>query len=502
MALILSGSDGLSDVDGSAATPAIRGTDANTGIFFPAADTIAFSEGGTEAARFDSAGNLGIGVTSPARKLSVSSGSTSAVYLQLCNTTSGTGVGQGFELFSDGTNAGVINRQNGYIEFDTNNIERMRLTAAGDLGVGTSSPDIFGRFYTRSVGISSNGTTALQINGSTYGTIDLGAGGTRSTSITGSSTEAQFATVTAIPILFTTNGVERARITSGGDFGIGTTSPSQKLDSVTSNNSGTAYQLSLRNTSPNNNISAGIAFGFNTVSADPDVLAAVSGIVTDRNTRNGILTFSTAASGTLAERARIDSSGNLLVGTTSLSQSGTKMQVNGGVVGNQTFVFVNTQSSGAAYGIQTVLSYTPNDGTSRFMTCGDSTTDRIRLLSNGGIANYQANDSNLSDRKEKTNFAPAKSYLDVICAIPVQTYNYIDQNLEEDAGLTLGVVAQDVQAVAPELVTESNWGTKETPKMRLSIYQTDMQYALMKCIQEQQAIITSLTNRITALEQS
>jgi hypothetical protein len=63
MSLILSGTDGLSDVDGSAATPAIRGTDANTGIFFPAADTIAFAEGGAEVARFDSSGNLGLGVT-------------------------------------------------------------------------------------------------------------------------------------------------------------------------------------------------------------------------------------------------------------------------------------------------------------------------------------------------------------------------------------------------------------------------------------------------------
>jgi hypothetical protein len=58
MSLILSGTDGLSDVDGTAATPAIRGTDANTGIFFPAADTIAFSEGGVEAMRIDSAGRV------------------------------------------------------------------------------------------------------------------------------------------------------------------------------------------------------------------------------------------------------------------------------------------------------------------------------------------------------------------------------------------------------------------------------------------------------------
>jgi hypothetical protein len=67
MSLILSGTDGLSDVDGSAATPAIRGTDANTGIFFPAADTIAFSEGGVESMRIDASSNLLIGTTtSPA----------------------------------------------------------------------------------------------------------------------------------------------------------------------------------------------------------------------------------------------------------------------------------------------------------------------------------------------------------------------------------------------------------------------------------------------------
>jgi hypothetical protein len=57
MSLILSGTDGLSDVDGSAATPAIRGTDTNTGIFF-GADIIGFSEGGVEAMRINSAGNL------------------------------------------------------------------------------------------------------------------------------------------------------------------------------------------------------------------------------------------------------------------------------------------------------------------------------------------------------------------------------------------------------------------------------------------------------------
>ena len=60
MTLILNGSNGVSDVDGSAATPAVRGTDANTGMFFPAADIIAFATAGTEDFRIGSAGELGI----------------------------------------------------------------------------------------------------------------------------------------------------------------------------------------------------------------------------------------------------------------------------------------------------------------------------------------------------------------------------------------------------------------------------------------------------------
>jgi len=63
MTLYLNGTTGVSGVDGSAGTPAIQGTDTNTGISFPAADTIAFNEGGAEVGRFDSSGRLLVGTS-------------------------------------------------------------------------------------------------------------------------------------------------------------------------------------------------------------------------------------------------------------------------------------------------------------------------------------------------------------------------------------------------------------------------------------------------------
>jgi len=236
---------------------------------------------------------------------------------------------------------------------------------------------------------------------------------------------------------------------TSGNLGIGVTNPSQRIDILDS--TGNTATIRLRS------------------GTDSGYLAYTS---------TNAMQFFTASS----ERARIDSSGNLLVGTT----SETTGIVNALQSANKATYFAkNTNATGAiGYQLQYTTSFNNTSNEAFYYADG---VQRFAVRSNGGIANFQANDANLSDRREKTNFAPAKSYLDVICSIPVQTFNYVDQNLEEDDGLTLGVVAQDVQAVAPELVTEGNWGTKEDPKMRLSIYQTDLQYALMKALQELKA---------------
>jgi hypothetical protein len=149
MALILDGTNGLSDVDGSAATPAIRGSDTNTGIFFPAADTIAFAEGGVESMRLDSAGNVGIGTSSPANigagltHLEVN-GSTTGVF-----SVSANGV-RGLSLSADGANANIQARVSGQsLTFSTNNAgtvaERARIDSSGNLLVGTTSVFTAGR---------------------------------------------------------------------------------------------------------------------------------------------------------------------------------------------------------------------------------------------------------------------------------------------------------------------------------------------------------------------
>jgi hypothetical protein len=119
------------------------------------------------------------------------------------------------------------------------------------------------------------------------------------------------------------------------------------------------------------------------------------------------------------------------------------------------------------------------------------------IAANGGFANYSANDANLSDIRLKKDIELAGSYLSKICAIPVKTFRYKHQALGEDQEISLGVIAQDVEAVAPELVSVTGFG--ETPEDGIplkAIYQTDLQYALMKCIQEQQALIESMAAKL------
>jgi hypothetical protein len=470
-----------------------------------------FKISNTEGMRLNSTG-LGIGTSSPAYKLSVNGNA---------------GFTGNYISFNDYSYirtdvAGWFTMQagsNGYQWRDSANgaTAQMVLNSSGNLGLGvtpsawrsnykaiqfSSSSAVYGETGNTYVGSnvfvnSSDSNTYITTNfASMYRQVDgkhlwyTAASGTAGNAIT-----------------FT----QAMTLSAAGNLAIGTTNTTARMNISVAYSSDTATSLGDVSKShlhlgyPGfNNQYCQITFGYDATNA----AAAIGYVGTSASgSTNGALVFATrdVTTSTLpTERARIDSSGRLLVNTTSQlapgNQNGFANILNSADDGNWALALQNnatTAGRGRGLGVRFATDF--NTTSSEFLYCVGNTNTRFLVNSNGGISNYSANNVNLSDRREKTNFAPATSYLDKICAIPVQTFNYIDQNMEDDGGLTLGVVAQDVQAVAPELVLESNWaGKDEEPKMRLSIYQTDLQYALMKCIQEQQALIQSLKARLDA----
>lgn len=335
-----------------------------------------------------------------------------------------------------------------------------------------------------------NGTTGIS-----------GADGSASTpAIQGADTNTGVFFPAADTVAVATGGSERVRVDSSGNVGIGTSSPSVKLQ-VTGGSTGTLAVQSTGTSGSYPSSGAGMEFVAGSGSAQDSIISynRTSSAWRDLYLQANTLLFGTAGT----ERARINANGTMGIGVAGQSAvsgiSGFLSAKNALNDGSWGLALEQTGTSNCR-GIGISYGYAPNSAFAEYCYFIDTSATRFAVRSNGGIANYSGNNVNLSDRREKTNFAPAGEWLPKICAIPVQIFNYADQNLEEDPGLTLGVVAQDVQAVAPELVMESNWGTAEEPKMRLSIYQTDLQYALMKSIQELKAELDALKAQVAGAQ--
>jgi len=79
MAITISGSNGVSGVDGTAGTPTFEGATSTAGVFYPATNAVSVSTASTERFRVDSSGNVNIGTTGVSAQLYVAKNSASAI---------------------------------------------------------------------------------------------------------------------------------------------------------------------------------------------------------------------------------------------------------------------------------------------------------------------------------------------------------------------------------------------------------------------------------------
>jgi hypothetical protein len=168
-------------------------------------------------------------------------------------------------------------------------------------------------------------------------------------------------------------------------------------------------------------------------------------------------------------------------------------------------VFRNTSSTLTAQrsGIDVLYSAaSPNNTSAAFYQGADngggSRTLRFEVRSNGGIANYQANDANLSDERTKKDITPLESYWDKFRAIEIVKFKYKDQTHDD---FNIGVIAQQVESVAPEFVDVDGWGdiTKDEILLK-SIYTSDLHHATIKVLQEAMSKIEILQAEIEQLK--
>jgi hypothetical protein len=372
---------------------------------------------------------------------------------------------------------------------------------SGNVGIGTASPsakfqvsgsgatgaikstgyltDYNTSLYTVDGALSNySSANAVYLNGNRAGWLDLQADGTQNTYIQ------LFGSAYSTPNLigFYTGSAERMRIDSAGNLGLGVTP---------STSSQVTFEIGAVGNVITTNGTNDIQFTAGGYYNGGWKYAVTSSPVSSYYQDSGIHVWRYSASGTAgnaitwSEAMRIDASGSVVIGTTDTSlSSGAGIKFNPQASQPNMGIVINNAGAGSNYHY-----YNTNATNNGF---------RFYVRNDGGIANFSANNSNLSDERTKKNINNAGNYLDKICAIPVRTFLYKDQ---DDTQLNLGVIAQEVEAIAPELVDVSGFG--ETPEDGIplkAIYQTDLQYALMKSIQELKATVDAQAARIAVLE--
>ena len=466
------------------------------------------------------AGNVGIGTTSPSSLLHLENASSPA--LQIKDTTNNVT----FKAYSQNTNAHVGTTSNHDLIFDTNNTERMRISNGGDISM-TLNSDGVGRFIDN-VGEVGSGTFALQVTNDANAALkplgfraedirfatgnservridssgNVGIGNTSPASISSTarwlSLNADNGSSASGGVIYQVDGTTKAAtyafgdnvyhdakagvghqfavnngtvamvVNTNGRVGIGLTSASGLLHvkGDTNDNGGELF-LQVNNNNTTDNIGA-INFGNNADTTLSKILSGTSG-----NNTSSYLTFSTSATGTQAEAMRINSNGDLLIGTTdNISGTNGGAEFLAGESGNRSILRLATENTTAN---DLIVFFNPNGVVGRIRTEASATS-------------YLTS----SDYRLKENVVEMTGSLDRIDQLKPSRFNFI-----ADADRTVdGFLAHEVANVVPEAIDGVKDGLDENGNPYYqSIDNSKLVPLLVGAIQELKAEIERLKNQ-------
>ena len=387
------------DIEGTG-SPELRVTDTtNTvGAYIQSNDTktifgsrtnhpVQIEQNAGAALYIDTSKNVGIGTTSPARKLHVSGGSESRSDVQVTYDSLGTSGNDGAQFGIQSAGAYIWNYENSSIYFGTNNGERVRILNNGNVGVGTSSPESL--LHLRgSIPTLILHDTNSSVSGDDYGKIqwhtqdssmpgtnDIGA----EIKATDDSTYGDRAAILFSTAHNATSLTERMRIASNGNVGIGDATPDFKLDVAGTGRFAGDNSATPLTVNGGTATLASIQLNGGTNAVDNSSIQAKYSLVLASNSTNGISNRSIMFKNGTTEQMRIAADGNVGIGSTAPSF---KLQVNGTVRINSGDSFLDDGQSIRWGGTAAKIDGSSGGDYLRFYTDG---AERMRVISGGNV---------------------------------------------------------------------------------------------------------------------
>jgi hypothetical protein len=349
------------------------------------------------------------------------------------------------------------------------------------LGIGTTSPlealEVIKSTAYTTIYTGANGNGASGLACSSDNRTNTWFIGSRKDSIGGASGTDRF------NILYNTNSILTA--TTGGNVGIGTTSPSAKLDVTDTSAGSLVNNITVQNASNTTSTEAGIFFA-PTIATGNIRGARITGIQEDGNNAIG-LKFYTGLGATISEKMRITSGGNVGIGTASPTQ---KVQIGDGTGTNSQYLRIFSAQADIYIGQSggTILSQPANQsglivsdnnnfplalGTvlSQPLILGTSNTERMRITSSGNVGIGTTSPSSLL-HIQGSGYFPAKM-ITLSGAEPTRYSANIGTLIVDGSkiGLALGTRSDNVNYDNSLVVVNGNVGIGTTsPSARLNIY--------------------------------